>query len=245
MIFEVCIDSVEGAGAAQEGGAQRVELCGNLVEGGTTPSLGMIQVTRAAISIELNVIIRPRGGDFLYTSLEFEVMRKDILAAKKAGADGIVIGLLCSDGSVDVERTRALVRLAHPLSVTFHRAIDMCRDADEALEAIAGLGIERTLTSGQKATAFEGLDNIARLVRRSAGRVNIMAGGGINATNAAKIVSATGVGEIHFSARKTLESDMSFHNLSCCMGKSYHPNEYERKATTTQGVKAVIGVFAP
>src|SRR5512146_3272836 len=150
MIYEVCVDSVEGAVAAQQGGAQRVELCDNLVEGGTTPSLGMIRLTRQHIAIALNVIIRPRGGDFFYSPLEFEVMRQDILAAKEAGADGVVIGLLLPDGRVDVERTRALAALARPLSVTFHRAIDLCRDPAEALEELAGLGVDRILTSGRR-----------------------------------------------------------------------------------------------
>src|SRR5512142_2116911 len=152
MIYEVCIDSVEGAIAAQQGGAQRVELCDNLVEGGTTPSLGTIRLARQRVSIGVNVIIRPRGGDFYYSSLEFEVMRQAILAAKEAGADGVVIGLLLPDGRVDADRTRALVELARPLSVTFHRAIDLCRDSAEALEDLAGIGVDRILTSGRQAT---------------------------------------------------------------------------------------------
>ncbi len=181
LLFEICIDSVDGAVAAQQGGAQRVELCDNLVEGGTTPSIGTIRLARANIAIGLNVIIRPRGGDFCYTPLEFEVMRQDILAAREAGADGVVIGLLQPDGRVDAARTRALVELARPLSVTFHRAIDLCRDPLEALEDLAAIGVDRILTSGCRPTALEGAEVIAGLVRRSNGRVVIMAGGGVTA----------------------------------------------------------------
>ncbi len=240
MIFEVCIDSVEAAIAAQQAGAQRVELCANLVEGGTTPSLGMIRLARQSVSITVNVIIRPRGGDFYYSQLEFEVMRQDILSAKEAGADGVVIGLLLPNGSVDVERTRALVDLARPLSVTFHRAIDLCRDSNEALERLAGLGVDRMLTSGRKATALEGAQCIAGLVRQSAGRVTVMAGGGITADNLPALLAVTGVGEVHFSAREIVSSPMYYRSLDCVMGKSYTPNEYVRKVTTAGRVRQVV-----
>jgi copper homeostasis protein len=240
MIFEICVDSVEGAIAAQQGGAQRVELCGNLVEGGTTPSQGTIRLARQAATIAINVIIRPRGGDFCYSALEFEVMRMDILAAKEAGADGVVIGLLVPDGRVDVERTRTLVELAYPLPVTFHRAVDLCRDSGEALEALAEAGVKRILTSGRKATALEGVDCIASLVRQSANRVIIMAGGGITAQNVAAVIAATGVSEVHFSARRTIASPMIYQSFDCNMGKAYTPDEYNRKITTAEGVRAVI-----
>jgi len=240
MIFEVCIDSAEGALSAQEGGAQRVELCANLVEGGTTPSLGMIQTTRKTVSIDVNVIIRPRGGDFYYSALEFEGICQDILAARQARANGVVIGLLLADGRIDVSRTQQLIELARPLSVTFHRAFDMCRDVDEGLESLVGLGIDRILTSGKKASASEGISCIAHLVGRSAGRIKIMAGGGINASNITKIVAATGVDEVHFSARKVVKSPMTFHNLDCFMGKAYQPHEYEQKNTDANLVHEVI-----
>ncbi len=254
LTFEICIDSVEGALAAQQGGAQRVELCDNLVEGGTTPSLGMLRLARRNVSIALNVIIRPRGGDFCYTPLEFAVMREDILAAREAGADGVVLGLLLPDGRVDAARTAALVDLAQPLPVTFHRAIDLCRDSDEALETLAGLGVARVLTSGRKATALEGAACIARLVRQSAdlarrssgyvrrspGHVAIMAGGGITAENLPALLSATGVSEVHFSAREPLASPMTYRSLECHMGKAYTPAEYTRKVTTAERVRAVV-----
>lgn len=237
ILCEICIDSVDGAVAAQQGGAQRVELCDNLVEGGTTPSIGTIRLARANITIGLNVIIRPRGGDFCYTPLEFEVMRQDILAAREAGADGVVIGLLQPDGRVDTARTRELVELARPLSVTFHRAIDLCRDPFEALEDLAAIGVDRILTSGCRPTAPEGADVIARLVRQSAGRVVIMAGGGVTADNLPSLLAATGVREVHFSARALVESPMIFRRQGVYMGKAYTPDEYTRKVTQAELVR--------
>jgi copper homeostasis protein len=240
LTFEICIDSVEGAIAAQQGGAQRVEMCDNLVEGGTTPSLGTIRVARQNASIAINVIIRPRGGDFCYTPFEFAVMRADILAAKEAGANGIVLGLLLPDGRVDAERTAELVALSRPLPVTFHRAIDLCRDSSEALETLAGLGVARVLTSGRKATALEGAACITGLVKQSAGRVIVMAGGGITAENLPALLAATGVSEVHFSAREPLESPMAYRSYDCHMGKAYIPEEYTRKITTAEKVRAVV-----
>ncbi len=240
LLFEICIDSVDGAMAAQQGGAQRVELCDNLVEGGTSPSIGTIRLARANITIGLNVIIRPRGGDFCYTPLEFEVMRQDILAAREAGADGVVIGLLLPDGRVDAARTRALVELARPLSVTFHRAIDLCRDPAEALEELAAIGVDRILTSGCRPTALEGAEVIADLVRRSAGRVAIMAGGGVTAETLPPLLAATGVSEVHFSARAPLESPMAFRRPGVFMGKAYTPEEYSRRATQAELVRRII-----
>jgi copper homeostasis protein len=240
MLFEVCVDSVESAISSEQAGAQRIELCDNLVEGGTTPSLGTIRLACQLVSIAVNVIIRPRGGDFYYSPIEFEVMRQDILAAREAGADGIVTGLLLRDGGVDVERTRALVDLARPLPVTFHRAIDLCRDSAEALETLASLGVERILTSGRRATALEGVDCIARLVRQSAGRVIVMAGGGINCENLPVLLAAAGVSEVHFSARETIPSPMVYRSLACNMGKAYTPDEYIRKVTTVDRVRQVV-----
>ena len=240
MIFEVCVDSVEGVLAAQQAGAQRVELCDNLVEGGTTPSLGVVRVARRRAALAVYVIVRPRGGDFVYTEAEFEAMQQDILALKQEGVDGVVLGLLRSDGSVDVERTQALVELARPLRVTFHRAFDLSREAGEALEAVCSLGIERVLTSGQAATALEGAACIAGLVRQAGERVIILAGGGITAGNAAAVVAATGVRELHFAARKTVGSTMTFRRPGVSMGKVYQPDEYTRRVTDVEGIAALI-----
>lgn len=240
MIFEVCIDSVDGTLAAQQGGAQRVELCADLVEGGVTPSLGQIRLARQAASIGLHVLIRPRGGDFLYSHWEYMTMRDDILAAGESGAQGVVLGILLPDGRVDVERTGRLVEFARPMSVTFHRAIDMSRDPAEALEDLIEVGVDRILTSGCQPTALQGAACIANLVRKSAGRIQIMAGGGITATNLPQLLSSTGVSEIHFSARTSQTSAMTFRNHSCFMGKPYQPDEYTYKYTDAQLVQQVI-----
>ena len=240
MIFEVCVDSVDGALAAQEGGAQRVELCADLVEGGMTPSLGMLRMTRRKVSIGVNVLIRPRGGDFCFSALEYEVMREDIQAAKEAGADGVVLGLLLPDGQVDTERTRSLVNLARPLSVTFHRAFDLCRDPREALETLVEMGIDRVLTSGCQPDALRGAECIAGLVRQSAGRIAILAGGGISAENLPTLLAATQVQEVHFSARESIDSPMRFRRANLPMGKAYQPDEYAHKITSAARVRQVV-----
>lgn len=240
ITYEICIDSVAGASAAQAAGAQRVELCDNLVDGGTTPSVGMISIVRAQISIGLHVIIRPRGGDFYYSEQEMDVMLADIAAVKAAGADGVVIGLLLPDGQVDVPRTAALVQAARPMRVTFHRAIDLARDPFEAVDAIASLGIERILTSGQSNTALEGAACIASMVRHAAGRVRIMAGGGVNAGNVRELIAATGVQEIHCSGRDWLDSPMQFRRDGVYMGGAFTPQEYRRRATSQQVIEEII-----
>ena len=245
MIFEVCVDSVEGALAAKEGGAQRIELCDNLVEGGTTPSLGMVRTAQQQAAIAVNVIIRPRGGDFYYSPLEFEVMRQDILAVKALGVNGVVIGLLLPDGSVDAARTRELIELARPLSVTFHRAFDLCRDPYEALEVLVQLGVDRILTSGQQASALKGAECIARLVQQAGERIIILGGGGVNAQNAAELVARTGLRELHFAARKTIDSPMQFRNITVGMGKSYQPNEYIQYVTDAKRVNSVVKSVKP
>ena len=195
--IEVCVDSVASAVAAEGGGGARVELCSNLLEGGITPSAGMIELVRQQISIGLQVMIRPRGGDFCYSADEFEVMRRDILVAKKLGADGIVAGILDAKGNVDIERTRQLVDLARPLNVTFHRAIDMSVHLFRAAEDVCQTGANRLLTSGGEQTAWQGVETIARLVKAVRSRISVIACGGINVGNAASIVERTGVKEIH------------------------------------------------
>lgn len=240
MIFEVCIDSVEGALAAQQGGAQRVELCDNLVEGGTTPSMGTIELACRSASLDVNVMIRPRGGDFVYSGMELDVMKVDILAAKKSGANGVVFGLLQPDGRIDKERTRELIDLARPLSVTFHRAFDLCRDPGEALEDLIELGVDRLLTSGQKADALSGADCIRSLVEQARGPIVVMAGGGVNEKTLPLIAAQTGVSEVHFAARLPEKSPMRFRVSNVYMGKAYQPDEYLRKVTDAERVKTII-----
>ena len=212
VLVEACVDSVESALAAEAGGARRIELCDNLVEGGTTPSAATIAVACERLGIPVFVIVRPRGGDFLYSDLELEVMRRDIEQAKALGASGVVIGVLRADGTVDIERARPLVEAARPLGVTHHRAFDVTRDPAEALEAIIELGADRVLTSGQAPTALEGIGVIAAAVRQAAGRIGILPGAGIDGANARRIVEATGVQEIHVRGTSVRSSAMQYRN---------------------------------
>lgn len=238
--FEICVDTVESAIAAQNGGADRVELCDNLFEGGTTPSYGSIAVAREQLSIKLHVIIRPRGGDFLYSDTEFEIMKRDIETSGTLGVDGVVIGLLNADGSIDADRTRELVRLARPMSVTFHRAFDVCRDPFEALETLIEMGVDRILTSGQKANATDGAALIRKLSEQANGRISIMACGSIDETNIAAVIATTGVKELHFTAFERVESKMQHRNDIVAMGSDDAGSEYLRNAANSETVRKTI-----
>lgn len=240
MIFEVCVDSVAGVRAAAAAGAARVELCADLLEGGITPGLGTIRQARAVGGIGLNVMIRPRGGDFLFDADEFASMEADIEAAKAERADGVVIGLLDADGRVDAERTRALVERARPLSVTFHRAFDVTPDPFAALETLIALGVDRILTSGQEASVLEGLPLIAELIRRAGDRIVIMPGGGITARNAARIIAAISPREVHFAALETETGGMRFRREHVFMGGELRPPEYDRLVTSPAAVRAIM-----
>ena len=210
--LEVSAYSVQWAVDAQKAGADRVELCANLYEGGTTPSYAAIELARKYLDIELYVIIRPRGGDFLYSDIEFETMKRDIIAAKKLGVDGLVLGILNIDGSIDKKCTKELVELSAPLPVTFHRAFDVAKNPFQALEDIIETGCERILTSGQKATAFEGLNLIADLVQKANKRISIMPGSGINESNIQEIQAKSKAFEFHLSGKKILQSPMKYLN---------------------------------
>ncbi len=240
VLFEACVDSVESAIAAQEGGADRVELCADLLEGGVTPSAGVIYLTRQHLHIPIHVLIRPRGGDFCYTEGEFQVMRLDIEIAKQLNANGVVLGILKPDGSVDRDRMVTLVKIARPLSVTFHRAFDMASDPFLALDTLIDLGIERILTSGQAASAMDGAELIHDLVQRAGSRVIIMAGAGVNEQNVGEVIKQTGVKEVHGSLRTRRESPMQFRNPRCSMNGSAIPSDYELSATDLQRVRKLV-----
>jgi copper homeostasis protein len=239
--LEVCANSVTSALAAQEGGAVRVELCENLKEGGTTPSPGQILQARSLLHIKLYVLIRPRGGDFLYTDLEFKIMLADIRYCIEAGCDGVVIGMLNADGSIDKERCLEMVRLAKQwgLGVTFHRAFDMCADQFQALEDIIELGCERILTSGGKSSAIEGATTINHLVEQAAGRISIMPGSGVSEGNVADLVHFTGVTEVHSSARSNVQSKMQYKNDHILMS-SEPGDEYSIDVTSVERVRELI-----
>lgn len=237
--LEICIDSAHAAIAAEQGGAGRVELCDNLAEGGTTPSAGMIALTRQHISIGLHVLIRPRRGDFLYSELEFEIMKYDIEVAKNLGADGVVIGVLKADGTIDLNRTRALIQLAQPLSVTFHRAFDLTPDPFQALDNLLQLGVPRLLTSGQKPSAFEGAPLIRELVKQAGEQLIVMPGAGINEQNIKEIITVTGAKEYHTSARSKFDGDMAFRREHLFMASAQPLSEYVHYTADASKIAAI------
>ena len=238
-LVEVCVDAVASAEAAAAGGASRVELCGGLVEGGTTHSEGMIAEVRERIAIPLHVLIRPRGGDFLFSRDECAVMRRDIDAARRSGADGVVLGALRADGTIDEETTLALVEHARPLRVTFHRAFDMTRDLLESFAALERLGLERVLTSGGAASARAGIPMLATLVRRAAGHVTILAGGGITGDNVGEIVAATGVREVHVRGAVREESAMCFRAAGVTLSRATQGDEFARVVTNAEAIRRI------
>lgn len=209
-ILEICADSIQSAVYAEEGGADRIELCENLAQGGVTPSAGKIRIAKQMLKVPVFVLIRPRKADFLYSGMEFELMLEDIRLAKALKADGIVSGVLTADGSIDLPRTDQLVEAAWPLPFTFHRAIDMCRDPIEAVEQLADIGVKRILTSGQKVTAPEGHELIRRLVDRTAGKLSVMAGGGLRPSNLKPLMAIPGLKEFHASARHQVKTKMEY-----------------------------------
>jgi len=237
-IIEVCVDSINSALIAQSAGAYRVELCNNLLEGGTTPSLGLIDMARKHLTIKLYVLIRPRGGDFLYNDAEFEIMKSDIHQCGKIGCDGIVIGILNKDGTIDMARCRELVELAkkYSMGVTFHRAFDRCVDLFQGLEDIIQLGCERILTSGGQTSAIEGAEIIAQLIQKANERICIMPGAGLTPENVAELVKKTRANEIHGTFRSQYSSQMNYKNIAF----SNLEQEYNTWVADAEKIKTVI-----
>ena len=239
-MVEVCANGVESCLAAQEGGADRVELCAGIPEGGTTPSYGEIQVARRVLtSTRLHVIIRPRGGDFLYSDLEVERMAADIAVCRELGVDGVVFGCLKADGTLDMDKNRYLMQCSHGMSVTLHRAFDRAADPVQALEDAIALGFDRILTSGQQPKAMQGVELLAQLHRQAAGRIILMAGSGVTEENIRDIREATGLTEFHFSAREPHPSAMQYVNPNLYMGRP-GANEAALDYTTSRRVAATI-----
>jgi copper homeostasis protein len=236
--MEVCANSLHSALAAQEGGAIRVELCDNLPEGGTTPSYAQIALAKKILDIQVYPIIRPRGGDFLYSDLEFELMKEDVSMCRSLGCDGVVIGILKANGAVDVTRCKQLINLADPMGVTFHRAFDMSSDLFKALEDIIELGCERILSSGGEASALQGAEVLASLINQAGRRISIMPGAGVSAQNISEIIRITGAKEFHASARKAVKSDMEFRNPRLNMGVL--ADEFSYHVTDSHVVKTLI-----
>jgi len=241
--IEICVDTVESAINAQNAGAHRVELCNNLMEGGTTPGLGTILSARNNLTIGLHVIIRPRGGDFLYTDLEFDIMRRDIEICGENGVDGIVLGILRPDGTIDLERTAKLIEFAQPMAVTFHRAFDMCSDPLQELADVIATGATRLLTSGQRDKAIDGVETIRRLVKQAGNKIIVMPGSGISDSNIASIARATSAKEFHLTARKIIDSDMVFRKQNIYMGGSSDIPEFSRKVADPNMIKRIISIL--
>ena len=242
-VLEVCAGCIESVYAAHKGGAYRVELCSGLDEGGITPSVGFVEAAMSVPGLRKHVLIRPRGGDFLYTEAERRVIWRDIEFMKDLGVDGIVVGALKSDGSIDVEAMHDFMKAAEGVDVTFHRAFDLCNDAQKSLEEIIELGCCRVLTSGLAATAELGIPVLKDLVEQAADRISIMPGCGVNAHNAAEIVMGIGAVEIHASARGELKSLMRFQHEGVGMGKS-GVDEYARMVTSEEKVRAIVDALS-
>ena len=242
FLLEVCVDSVESAVAAERGGAHRVELCSSLSDGGVTPSAGLIAAVRRAISIDLHVMIRPRGADFCYSDDEFQIMQRDVLMARQLGADGVVLGILDLDGNVDTHRTKQLVDLAAPLRVTYHRAFDMSCDLLASLGDLQTTGVHCVLTSGGRQTALEGVEILKRLVS-ARGKIAIMAGGGIEDHNVSTLIERTGVHEIHASLKSPVPSPMRYQNDEVSMGAT-KGGEYQRFVVQQQSVQKLLQAAA-
>lgn len=223
--LEICANSLASALTAEAGGAYRVELCDNLKEGGTTPSFAQIALARKYLNIKLYPIIRPRGGDFLYSDLEFEIMKMDIEQCRKLGCDGVVFGILTSDGSIDKERCMALKQAAGHMDTTFHRAFDRCKNPFEALEDIIEMGFGRILTSGLEATALSGAPLIANLIKQANDRIVIMPGAGIRPENLKLLMQLTGAKEYHTTAKSTFDGHMHFREVRTGSAQEEFENE--------------------
>jgi copper homeostasis protein len=239
-LVEICVEGIDGLVAAQAGGADRVELCASLLEGGLTPSMGVVKQALAVSMIPFHVIIRPRGGDFLYSELEYLTMLDDVRACREMGVAGVVIGCLTADGRIDEVRTKELVDAARPMKVTNHRAFDMTRDPEEAIEALVRCGVDRVLTSGQRDTALEGIDILKRTHAAARGRIVIMACGALDEGNIAEVLRRSEADELHFAALKTISSGMGFRNPHVGMGGTAIEREFEVTVTDTDAVRRTI-----
>jgi copper homeostasis protein len=237
MTIEIVVYTIEAALKAQEGGADRIELCDNPAEGGTTPTMGMVDVIRKNLTIDVFAMLRPRGGDFCYSHNEFHVMKKDMYQLQKLSVDGFVFGILNPDGTLDKKRCKELIGLARPLKVTCHRAFDMTRDPFEALEDCIAVGFDRILTSGHRLTAFEGVDLIAELIKKANGRIAIMPGSGVNEKTVEAIVSKTGANEIHFSATAFRESEMIYRNEKISAMGEEGKSEFQLRTADPERIK--------
>ena len=239
-IIEICVEGIDGLVAAQDGGADRVELCASLLEGGITPSIGTVRAAMGIARIPFFAMVRPRGGDFLYSTLEYRSMLEDVAAFRSLGIPGVVFGCLTSEGRIDVTRMTELTEAARPMGVTCHRAFDMTRDSAEAIEDLVRCAVDRVLTSGHRETALDGLDQLTAIVRIAAGRLSVMACGGLNADNIATVRDRADPPELHFAALTTCPGGMVFRNHHVGMGSTDKAREYTLTLTDPTEVAATI-----
>lgn len=242
-ILEICCYSVESAMRAEQSGADRIELCDNYPEGGTTPSYGAIQLALERLRIPVNVIVRPRGGDFLYTEAEYEIMKNDVSAIRELGANGVVVGFLKPDGEIDTDRTREIVGLARPMEVTFHRAFDMCRDPLSALDRLKETGVTRILTSGARSTVMKGIELLAKLVEKAGDEITVMPGCGVDDKTLGELMERTRAGEYHSAAQTFEESRMEYRNPHVSMGGVESVDEYKIVSVDEKQVRAMMKIL--
>lgn len=242
-LLEICCYSVQSAIIAEDAGANRIELCAGIHEGGTTPSHSCISQAMRNVDIPVHVIIRPRGADFLYSSLEFETMKEDILHCKKLGVDGIVSGILLADGTIDTKRTMELVELAKPMNFTFHRAFDMVKDFSNALEILIDLGVSRVLTSGGEQTAEQGVEKLKELNVQANGRIKIMPGSGVSYENIQKLKEITKATEFHCSAKLLVRGKMNYQNPNIAMGGEESVPEFEYYEADSDKIRKIVTIL--
>lgn len=243
MIIEIAVFSLESAITAFEAGAHRIELCSAPAEGGLTPSAATMRLARKYVKVPIYVMIRPREGDFCYSEKEFEAMLLDIAAAKIVGMDGVVAGILNPDGTVDKKRTSILVDAAYPMKVTFHRAFDMVKDQDEAMETIIYTGCTRILTSGGQQTAPQGIMKLTDLIRNAGDRISIMPGSGINQDNVKEMAVTTGAKELHLSARSYIRGQMDFERPAVTLGGKVTIPDYELLVPDKKVITEILKIF--
>jgi len=241
--LEICCYSVESAIKAERATANRIELCDNYSEGGTTPSYAAIKLALEKIAIPINVIIRPRGGDFVYSDLEFESIKQDVLMCKKMGTNGVVVGFLNTDGSIDIEKTKQIIELAKPMEITFHRAFDMCNNHKLALEQLIEIGVDRVLTSGGMNKAEQGADLLAELVELADNRIVIMPGSGVNERNMAELITKTKATEFHSSAKMFEPSKMKYFNKNISMGGESDVDEFSTITVNENSIKLMVEIL--
>jgi copper homeostasis protein len=239
-LIEICVEGIDGLAAAQLAGADRVELCASLLEGGLTPSMGVVRQALKIARIPFHVIIRPRGGDFLYSTLEHQTMLDDVIACRELGVAGVVFGCLTADGRIDEARMTELTKAARPMKVTCHRAFDMTRDPEEAIEALVRSGVDRVLTSGQRDSAVEGIDILKRTHDAARGRIVIMACGQLDETNIGAVVKGSEADEFHFAALHAIPSGMAFRNPNVGMGGTPLDREFQVTLTDADAVRRTI-----